>query len=315
MIDRRTFDEVASAAGQWAAFLRARGLVPGDRVVTLLGPTPFWPAVLLGALKAGFVVVPCSESTSDADLELLLGSAGTRLLVVDHDHAVALASDAGVEVIVCEDAAPELRGLVAVQPTHDTMAPDPALILSAAGGAEATLSHGFMRHELVEAENGPDLRPDDLVWCAAETGSAASLWDGLLVPWAAGAEVVIDSAEFDAGRRIELIDRLGVTVLRQSPDEYRQMAEQPIENGELDGLRRAVSVGGPLDPDVADALRALCGLTVEEEPGDGIGSPEPPLAAVDGLADALHDRVSAVTTPNGERGLDTRDCDRGCPRE
>ena len=75
VIDRRTFDEVAAAAGQWAAFLRARGLVPGDRVVVLLGPTPFWPAVLLGALKAGpWSTVPRSDL--ERELELRLGQSG-----------------------------------------------------------------------------------------------------------------------------------------------------------------------------------------------------------------------------------------------
>ena len=50
VIDKRTFDDVANAAGRWAALLRSRGLTPGDRVVVLLGPSPTWPAVVLGAL-------------------------------------------------------------------------------------------------------------------------------------------------------------------------------------------------------------------------------------------------------------------------
>ena len=35
VIDKRTFDDVAGAAGRWTALLRSRGLSPGDRVVVL----------------------------------------------------------------------------------------------------------------------------------------------------------------------------------------------------------------------------------------------------------------------------------------
>ena len=146
------------------------------------------------------------------------------------------------------------------------------------------MSHGFTRGALQQAERGLDVRPDDLVWCAAETGSATSVWDGLLVPWAAGAAIVIHGAGFDPQQRLDLIHRLGVTVLRQAPDEYRQMAEYPVENGELDRVRRAVAVGGPLDPGVAEAFRSMAGLTVSEETrGQGVRA-ERIVRASDGRA-------------------------------
>ena len=88
------------------------------------------------------------------------------------------------------------------------------------------------------------------------------------MPWAAGAAIVIHGARFDPQQRLDLIHRLGVTVLRQAPDEYRQMVEHSVENGELDRFRRAVAVGGPLDPGVAEAFRSMCGVTVSEETQD-----------------------------------------------
>jgi hypothetical protein len=300
VIDRRTFDDVATAAGQWAAFLRARGLVPGDRVLVLLGPSAVWPAVLLGVLKAGGVAVPCPQTISRDELELRLGDSGARLLVIDRERAAPLSALDGVaEVIVCEEVAPEVRGLMAVQPTHDTMQADPAFILSPAGGQEAQVSHLFTRGALQQAERGLDVRPDDLVWCTAETGSASSVWDGLLVPWAAGAAIVIHGARFDPQQRLDLIHRLGVTVLRQAPDEYRQMVERTLENGGLGRLRRAVAVGGALDPGVAEAFRTMCGVTVSEEKQDKAfersGSFEPPTVAATRLVDTPDARVSDET--------------------
>ena len=56
-----TFGEVAESAARWAALLRSRGVAPGDRVLVLVGKTPDWHAVMVGALKAGAVAIPCSE--------------------------------------------------------------------------------------------------------------------------------------------------------------------------------------------------------------------------------------------------------------
>src|SRR4051812_1556522 len=56
-----TFGEIAESSARWAALLRAQGVAPGDRVLVLVGKTPDWHAVMVGALKAGAVAIPCSE--------------------------------------------------------------------------------------------------------------------------------------------------------------------------------------------------------------------------------------------------------------
>src|SRR5262249_34912163 len=68
VIDRRTFRELAEGAARWSALLRTYGLEPGDCVLVHLGNSPPWPAVLLGALKAGIVAVSCPETASPDEL-------------------------------------------------------------------------------------------------------------------------------------------------------------------------------------------------------------------------------------------------------
>ena len=162
VIERRTFDDLATAAGRWAALLRSRGLAPGDRVLALVGATPAWPAILLGSLKAGLVVIPCLEPASAADVELLLRRSGARLFVVDGANAANLAGidPADTVVVVVEETTSELRGLAPTQSTHATICDDPALVLYAADGASvaATASHGEMR-ELWLRETARARRP------------------------------------------------------------------------------------------------------------------------------------------------------------
>ena len=77
-----TFGEVTEAAARWAGVLRSR-LAPGDRVLVLVGKTPDWHAVMLAALKAGAVAIPCSEMLRARDLDFRTRHSGARLLVAD----------------------------------------------------------------------------------------------------------------------------------------------------------------------------------------------------------------------------------------
>ena len=76
---------------------------------------------------------------------------------------------------------------------------------------------------------------------------------------------------FDAEQRLELLDKLGVTVLCQTPTEYRLMTRLPIPaHYHLRQLRHAVSTGEPLDADVITAFQDAFGRTVY----DGYGQAE-----------------------------------------
>src|SRR5919109_1235644 len=78
-----SFGEVAELAGRWSGRLRRAGVVPGDRVLVLLGKTPDWHAVMLAALKAGAVAIPCSEMLRAKDLDFRVRHSGAKLLVAD----------------------------------------------------------------------------------------------------------------------------------------------------------------------------------------------------------------------------------------
>ncbi len=272
IIDRRTFREIASDASRWTSLFRSRGLVPGDRIVVLVGRTPLWHSVILGALKGGFVAVPCPE-TFDTD-ELMHRSAhcDARIIVTDRARAP---SDAPEGLLVVEDLKDELRGQPVGQSTHDTSADDPALILYTSGttGAPkgAIHTHASTWTMRLQAKHWLDARPDDLVWCTAGVGSALFVWNSLIGPWSLGSEIALHEGEFTVQERFDLIDQLGVTVLCQPSSEYRLMAEHgKLEKFYIGSVRHAVSTGAPLDPQVVDAFRVAFGVTIH----DGYGQAE-----------------------------------------
>ena len=249
-------------------------------------------------------------------MELRLRHSGARLVVVDRDRAAALAGmEIAVAVVVAEDVATELRGLGAIQPTYDTTVADPAFIVYSSGTTKApratAYAHGDTRVGQRRAAGELDAGLDDVVWRTSDPGSAASIWNGLLVPWSVGAQVVIHDGHFDIHERFALIQRLGVTVLCQAQTEYRVMAEHTLPGAaDLGGLRRAVAVEGPLDPEVAEAFQAVFELTVEEESDEEIRS-VPDLEQAGSLGGRAVAAADPVETPNGRLHTATTPDGRG----
>ena len=201
VIEHRSYAEIAGDAARWAALLRERGLQPDDSVLVLVGRSPAWPAVMLGALKAGLVAAPCPETVAAPDLELWAAHCGARLTVADRAHVPALAA-VGVEPeIVVEDVADELRHLSGTQPSHDTASADLAILLFAsATDRELTAvmhTHGYTQALRTHAEQWLDARPEDRIWCTAAAGSAESIRDCLFGPWSVGAATVIQDGDFE----------------------------------------------------------------------------------------------------------------------
>jgi acyl-coenzyme A synthetase/AMP-(fatty) acid ligase len=284
IIDRRTYREIAQDTSRWTSLLRSRGLVAGDRIVVLVDRTPALYSLVLGALKGGFVVVPCPPSFDSDELLQRFAHCDARAVVTDRAHArrwptrteAAAASqpqpDFDSHHLVVEDLREELRGRPVGEPTHDTSADDPAFILYTAGTCGvpkgAVHSHASTWMMRRQAEYWLGARPADLVWCTAETGSSLFVWSSLIGPWSVGSEIVVHEGSFDVEERLDLIDRLGVTVLCQPPSEYRRMAEHPeLEHRSLRRVRHALSTGAPLDPETVSVFRIAFGVTIHDAYG------------------------------------------------
>jgi acyl-coenzyme A synthetase/AMP-(fatty) acid ligase len=90
-----------------------------------------------------------------------------------------------------------------------------------------------------------------------------------VAPWLCGAAALLHEERFDPGERLELLEREGVNVLCQAPTEYRMIAKRS-ELRPLPSLRRMVSAGEPLNPEVIENFRDALGLEI----CDGYGQTE-----------------------------------------
>jgi acyl-coenzyme A synthetase/AMP-(fatty) acid ligase len=276
VIEPRTFFQLAQGAARWATLLREAGVRPGDRVLVLGGVGPGWVEVMLGAIKVGAVTVPSTERLTASAIDIRLAASGAKVAVASSRAELELARcTRPVTVLSIEAADIEARRLPSEAPTHDTGTRDAAFVVSTRGRANGPRgvlhTHASTFAARAHAEHWLDAGLGDVVWCTTPAHSAQTLWSTLLGPWARGASVVLHDGPFDPAERLDLLQRLGVTVLCQPPAEYRALAE----TGRLGRYRwarprRLVSTGDVLDDDVVQTFEDEWGLTIQ----DGLGLAE-----------------------------------------
>ena len=268
------FGELIAMSAGVSGALAARGVGRGDVVMTLVGNRIEWVLTLLAAWRMGAVALPMSNQLREKDLELRELVSNPKVCVGETELLEALPG--GVETvdlsefteILDEDRPQETpAGIADLDPS------DPALIVFTSGttGEPRGALHtaGYLMAQRTQAEHWLGAREGDLVWCTTATGWSKSARNVFVAPWLCGAAALISDARFDAEARLALVESEGVNVLCQAPTEYRMLAKR-TDLRKIRGLRRMVSAGEPLNPEVMRIFREAMGQDIH----DGYGQTE-----------------------------------------
>ena len=270
VIEPRSFLQLAERSARWSSLLRERGVRPGDRVLVLVGTNVDWLEIVLACLKVGAVVAPAPVTVSASTLDDRMTTTSPRLVVAARaaEPEIVRMSDSP-HLLYVDDAHPLLLGAPEQAPTHDSSSRDLAFVLTSAGtaGGPHLVSHtnASVFATRVAAEYWLDAGRGDAVWSTAPPGSPNSIWHALLGAWSRGAETLLHEGEFEPLERLDLIYRFGTTILNQTPAEYAALARQP-ELGRFrpPQLRRLVSTGDYLDPEVSTVFEETWGLVIHD---------------------------------------------------
>jgi acyl-coenzyme A synthetase/AMP-(fatty) acid ligase len=277
--DRRSysFEQVAAEGEAAAGGLHALGVRAGDVVMTLMGARPQWVFALLGAWRIGAIALPCSEQLRRKDIALRIEQARPKLVLFAERDRQEL--EAALEQVTAPpravDVDEEPLPRAAVPPSAPTSTEDPALMIFTSGTAGeprgAVHAQRYLRGQSVQAEHWLGAREGDLVWCTAASGWSKSARNAFVAPWIRGAACLLHDARFDPSERLELVARERVNVLCQAPTEYRLIAKRTsLEEASRASLRRLVSAGEPLNPEIVETFRDAFGLDIH----DGYGQTE-----------------------------------------
>ena len=268
------FGELIARSAGLAGAMQARGVGRGDVVITLIGNRSEWVLAMLACFRIGAVALPCNTQLRDKDLELRVAVAGPKLAI---GAAALLATlPGGVATMDLDEVAAVLDEERPQQPPAepaDLAAGDPALIVFTSGTTgeprAAVHSQAYLSGQRLQAEHWFGARAGELAWCTAASGWSKSARNAFIAPWLCGATALIHDGRFDPAERLEICEREGVNVLCQAPTEYRMLAKR-TELRPIAGLRRLVSAGEPLNPEVIRAFRDDPGLDIH----DGYGQTE-----------------------------------------
>jgi acyl-coenzyme A synthetase/AMP-(fatty) acid ligase len=259
---------------------------------------------MLACWRMGAVALPCNPQLRRKDLELRARVAGVKLAVGESQYLGELPD--GIPYMDMDDLARVFDEDLPQEPPaamERLDEEDPAAIVFTSGTTGeprgVLYPQRYLAGQRLQAEHWFGAREGEIAWCTAAPGWAKSTRNAFVAPWLCGAVAVLHDGRFDPAQRLRLCAELGVNVLCQAPTEYRMLAKR-AELSPVPSLRRLVSAGEPIEPEVIRTFREQLGLPI----GDGYGQTE--TGAVCGLRpgedDPAHDGSMGRPLP----GIETR---------
>ena len=288
---RHTFWDLRQATNRCMNALAGLGVARGDPVMVMLPRVPAWQVAIVGGLKLGALVIPCTASLRAKDVAYRARHSGARAIVTTVEQVpeveAALADGPGIPVRIALGGAPagwhSLDDVLARASAGGvpacTRSDEPALCFYTSGTTKepkAVLhAHGYTFAHRYTGEYWLDLQRTDLHWTTSDTGWAKAAYGVLFGPWMNGVPVFMYHGRFDPERELDLLERHEVSVFCAPPTEYRLLVKQDLKRRRLPRLRHCTGAGEPLNPEVIHAWHDAFGLLIH----DGYGQTETTLLA------------------------------------
>ena len=254
------------------AWMRQKGLRPGQVVAVMSGLHPFLWITYLAAIKGGFQILPLSTQLTPEDLQYRFQLHPPGLVVGDQDHFDLLQGAAEL-ALCCEEAhfdGPWVEG----EGTHGE---DPLFLFFTSGttGLPKVVVHTQASYPQGHATTRRwiGLEAGDIHCNIAQPGWAKFAWSSFFAPLSAGASLFLPPAgRFDGARLLRALQEHKVTSLCAPPTAWRLLILEDLQPYRLH-LRHCVSAGEPLNAEVIQTWRQGTGITIR----DGYGQSETTL--------------------------------------
>jgi long-chain acyl-CoA synthetase len=269
-----TFSELADNAARFAAYLRDRGLGPGDRVGVMLANRPEFAMIFYGVLHAGAVVVPIDPLQGGRQVEFFLTNTGARLLVFAPSCGVAAtdgALAAGVpRISVGDNALEDLTSSFLGQSGPVTRAGDDNAVIQHTLNTPGVPKGVQLTHSNLACNQGVIARrllsmgPDDVVMVCLPLSHAFGMTCGLAATVSTGATLVL-LPTFDPDIALEMFAAEQVTIFEGLPFMYAAMLAATVgHEPDFGSLRACISAGATMPAEILRRFEETFECTVLE---------------------------------------------------
>ncbi|WP_202840296.1 class I adenylate-forming enzyme family protein [Luteimonas saliphila] len=268
--DRLDYRGLRDAALDFARMLRARGIVPGDRVAVTLPNCIEAVVAWYGCWRAGAIVVPLNAQVRERDYYPWLLHSGARLLVQDaaHEDGVRAAAAAGVPVLSADrclagaggahELPRETAATAAALPLPDPDALAAILYTSGTTGAPKGVA---LSHRNLAANTGSIL---DYLGLGADDSTVSTLpfyyaygASVLHTHLAVGARIVLEDNLVFPHLVTEALARERATGFSGVPSTFALLLDRgQLDRHDLSSLRYLTQAGGAMAPALTRRVRA-----------------------------------------------------------
>jgi acetyl-CoA synthetase/medium-chain acyl-CoA synthetase len=276
--EKFTFRRLSRLSRQAAHCLETAGVRRGDRVLLMLPRIWQWWVAMLGLIRLGAIPVPATLLMTAGDVAYRLKTARVRAVITTAEGIEKTGDFTGLRFLA-DKTAPAAgwldfdAGLAAADPAHRT-APtrrdDPGIIYftSATTGEPKMVLHTQASYGLGHRLTGElllDCRPGEVHWNISDLGWGKAAWSSFYGPWHMGACVfALNFAKFEPVLVLNTLARYPIATWCVPPTALRLIARQDLTRWKFPHLRRCITAGEPLNPEVFKIWQTATGLELHE---------------------------------------------------
>ncbi len=307
-----SFDKMRRRSNRCANFLTKLGIEKGDRVLMMMDTSVETYELFLGIIKTGGVIIPASTLLSPSDVGDRI-ERGDVKFVVAHNKFRERVNNAG-------EALQNLKAQICVEQTNencelgndtswinfkdiknynDTFVPNFTTLATDTMFMFFTSGTTSKPKLVIHPHNYPfghlttmywlDLQKNDVHYNISSPGWAKFAWSSFITPWNAESTIfTFNYSAFDPKKTLELIEKYKISSLCAPLSVWKLFLLQDLSKYNL-SLKKIVSAGEPLNPEVSNKVKQVTGLELRE----GYGQTE---------TTALIYTPKGMTVPEGSMG-------------
>jgi 4-hydroxybenzoate-CoA ligase len=288
-VSELSYGDLAKQSCRVANLLRHLGVRREERVAMIMLDTVDFPAVFLGAIRAGIVPVPLNTLLTADQYAYVLADCRARVLFIseallpvvkdiigrmpDLDHVIVAGKETHGHRKLSDDLAGQSESFV----TAATHPDEPAFWLYSSGSTGMPKGVRHLHSSLAAtaetyARQVLGIREDDIGLSAAKLFFAYGLGNALTFPMSVGATTILNSERPTPAVMFALMHKYNPSIFFGVPTLFSAMLNDETLKGERGGksLRICTSAGEALPESVGNSWKARFGVDIL----DGVGTTE-----------------------------------------